>query len=78
MNLITDDNGVNIQGFSPNRGKTYSGEVIVTKPTAIMLGSDVAISIDGKVVSYSEGSGLILAPKVIYTFISSVDCHVMD
>ena len=78
MNLTTDDNGVNIQGFSPNRGTTYSGAVSVTKPTAIMLGSDVAISIDGKVVNYSKGSGLILTPKVIYNFTGSVDCHIMD
>ena len=78
MLLVDDKNGNTIQGFAPNKGVTYSGSVTVQKVTGAKLGSDVSISINNKIITYSSGDGLVLIPGVTYTFGSSVDCHVME
>ena len=78
MLLVDDKNGNVVQGFAPTSGKTYQGEVTVNTPTAIKLGADVTITIDGKSVDYDEGFGLILIPNTTYIFSNNVDCHVME
>lgn len=78
MKLEKDISDFRIQGFAPNAGVVLSGTVSVNSTTAVKLGNDVNISINGVSVQYLAGEGLILVPSVSYIFDTSVNCHIMS
>lgn len=77
MKLSTDDNGFQIQIFTPNDSVTYNGVVNTDRLIVIKLGADANISINGKSAKYNEGELIALSKEVTYTFNNSVDCHIM-
>lgn len=77
MYLMLDPNGNPIQGFAPREGSSLSGSITPTKNRLVKLASEVAISIDGKTVTYEEGYELPLSKGRTYSFGSAVDIHEM-